>query len=40
MKKDRELVLVAGPVKSGATWAAAGDCALAKRWANEVALEK
>jgi hypothetical protein len=43
MRKERELVLVAGPARSGASskaWAKAGDCALAKRWAGEVAAEK
>jgi hypothetical protein len=40
LKHERELVLIAGPVKHGDAWAAAGDCALAKRWAAEVAAQK
>jgi hypothetical protein len=37
LRRGRELVIVAGPAKTGSTWAAAGDCALAKRWATEIA---
>ena len=40
LKRERELVLVGGPAKHGAAWAAAGDCALAKRWAAEIAGAK
>ena len=39
MKRDRELVIVAGPAKSaGTTWTTAGDCALAKKWAREIVV--
>ena len=31
-----DLVIVAGPAKTGATWNSAGTCALAKKWAGEV----
>jgi hypothetical protein len=40
LKKDRDLVLLAGPTQSGPTWSPAGDCALAKRWATEVVAGK
>jgi hypothetical protein len=41
MKRDHDLVVVAGPAKNvGATWGAAGDCTLAKKWAKEIAVEK
>jgi hypothetical protein len=31
-RKGRDLIVAAGPAKTGAAWAASGDCALAKRW--------
>jgi hypothetical protein len=40
MKKGQELVFVAGPSKTGdKAWSSAGDCALAKRWATEIAAQ-
>lgn len=36
-RKDRDVVLLAGPAKvNGNTWASAGTCAIAKKWADEV----
>jgi hypothetical protein len=32
----RDVVLVLGPARSGATWASAGNCALAKKWTAEI----
>jgi hypothetical protein len=41
MKRERELVIVAGPARTTeAMWSAAGDCALAKRWAREILVQK
>ncbi len=40
MKRDHDLVIVAGPATHGEAWKAAGDCALAKRWATEIAAQK
>jgi hypothetical protein len=41
MKRERDLVLLAGPARSkDGTWSAAGDCALAKRWAREIVARK
>jgi hypothetical protein len=40
MKKGQELVFVSGPSKTGdKAWSSAGDCALAKKWATEVASQ-
>jgi hypothetical protein len=43
MEKGRDLVLVAGPAQTsgdaGAKWSSAGDCALAKAWAKEIAAQ-
>jgi hypothetical protein len=36
MRTGRDLVFVAGPAKTGPAWASAGDCALAKKWADEI----
>ena len=40
LKRGRDLVIIAGPAKSGDTWGPAGDCALAKKWASEIAGQK
>jgi hypothetical protein len=40
LKRERDLVILAGPAKTGAPWAAAGNCALAKKWAAEIAAQK
>jgi hypothetical protein len=40
LKRDHDLVLVVGPAKSGAIWASAGSCAVAKKWATEIAAQK
>ncbi len=39
MRKGKTLLFIAGPVRTAASgvWAAAGDCALAKKWAAEIA---
>jgi hypothetical protein len=39
LKRRHDLVLVAGPATTGPTWASAGTCALAKKWATEIANE-
>jgi hypothetical protein len=36
MKLGKEIAIVAGPAKTGATWSSTGTCALAKKWATEV----
>ncbi len=35
-RKGRDVVLLAGPASTGATWASQGTCAEAKKWATEV----
>jgi hypothetical protein len=35
-RKDRDLVLIAGPARAGATWASTSTCATAKKWGDEV----
>jgi hypothetical protein len=40
-KSGAELILVLGPaVTGGRAWASAGDCALAQKWAREIAAAK
>jgi hypothetical protein len=39
MKRARDLVIIAGPATTGAKWASAATCALAKKWAGEIAEE-
>lgn len=40
-RKDKDVVLVAGPAKPGATaWTSTSTCATAKKWADEVAAQK
>lgn len=40
-RKDRDVVLIAGPATAkGNTWASAGTCATAKKWADEVLSQR
>jgi hypothetical protein len=40
-RKDREVVMIAGPAKSAAgTWTSAATCAVAKKWADEIVAQK
>jgi len=40
-KKDRDLVMIAGPAKAnGKAWSSAGSCAGAKKWADEVLAQR
>jgi hypothetical protein len=39
MKHGRDLVMIAGPAKTGAKWASAATCREAKVWATEIAAE-
>ncbi|MDB4941805.1 MAG: hypothetical protein JWP97_1339 [Labilithrix sp.] len=40
-KKDRELVMTAGPAKVGKdAWSSAGTCAAVKKWADEIAAQQ
>ena len=40
-RRDRDLVMIAGPTKvATGTWASAGTCVTAKKWAEEIAAQK
>ncbi|CAN5837558.1 hypothetical protein BH11MYX4_BH11MYX4_10820 [soil metagenome] len=40
-RKDREVVMIAGPAKSAAgTWSSAATCTVAKKWADEIVAQK
>ena len=41
LRKDRDLVMITGPARvANAAWSSTGTCAIAKKWADEVAAQK